>query len=132
MCSGRRHGESGPGTLWLSFSAFGTLGEVHSSEDKADFTASVFQPNGAGYTRSWSAEVDSLIGAQLTANILSDLSAVVQVIAEQNYNGTFTPHIEWANIKYQFSPDLSVRVGRSVLPTFLFSDTRESVTPIPG
>jgi hypothetical protein len=116
--------DTGAGTPWFSFSAFGTLGEVHSSQDNADFTANVFQPNGAGYTHSWSADVDSLVGAQLTANILSKLSAVVQVVADQNYDGTFTPHIEWANVKYQFTPDLSVRVGRSVLPTFLFSDTR--------
>jgi hypothetical protein len=116
--------DAGAGTPLFSFSAFGTLGEVHSSQDMADFTDSVFQPNGAGYTHSWSATVDSLIGAQLTANILPTLSAVVQVIVEQNYDGTFRPHVEWANIKYQFTPDMSVRVGRSVLPTFLFSDTR--------
>ena len=117
--------DTGAVTPWFAFSAFGTLDEVHSSQAKADFTASVFQPNGAGYTHSWSAAVDSLVGAQLTANILSKLSSVVQVIAEQNYDGTFTPHIEWANIKYQFTPDLSIRAGRSVLPTFLFSDTRK-------
>jgi hypothetical protein len=109
----------------FSFSAFGTVGEVHSSEDKADFTASVFQPNGAGHTRSWSPEVESLIGGQVSARITPELSAVVQVIAEQNYNGTYTPHVEWANIKYQFTPDLSVRIGRVELPTFLFSDTRK-------
>jgi len=109
----------------FSFSAFGTLGEVHSSQDKADFTESVFQPNGAGHSRSWSPEVDSLIGGQISARITPELSAVIQVIAEQNYDGTYTPHVEWANIKYQFMPDLSVRIGRVELPTFLFSDTRK-------
>jgi hypothetical protein len=123
-CVGADAGGSGPDKIF-SFSAFGTLGVVHSSQQQADFTGSIFQPNGAGYTRSWSAAVDSLIGAQLTANILPKLSAVLQVIAEQNYDGTFTPHVEWANIKYQFTPDLSVRVGRVELPTFLFSDTRK-------
>ena len=109
----------------FSFSAFGTVGEVHSSEDKADFTNSIFQTNGAGYSRSWSPEVDSLIGGQISARITPELSAVVQVIAEQNYDGTYTPHVEWANIKYQFTPDLNVRIGRVELPTFLFSDTRK-------
>jgi hypothetical protein len=116
---------SNSSTQLFSFSAFGTLGEVHSSQDKADFTSSIFQPNGAGYTHRWSAAVDSLIGAQLTANIVPKLSAVLQVIAEQNYDGTYRPHVEWANIKYQFTPDLSVRIGRVELPTFLFSDTRK-------
>ena len=32
--------------------------------------------------------------------------------------------MEWANIKYQLTPDFSVRAGRTLLPTFLFSDTR--------
>jgi len=123
-CVGADAGGSGSDKIF-SFSAFGTLGAVHSSQQQADFTGSTFQPNGAGYTRSWSAAVDSLIGAQLTANILPKLSAVLQVIAEQNYDGTFTPHVEWANVKYQFTPDLSVRVGREELPTFLFSDTRK-------
>jgi hypothetical protein len=109
----------------FSFSGFGTVGDAHSSEDKADYTGSVFQPNGAGHTRSWSPEVDSLIGGQISARITPELSAVVQIIAEQNYNGTYAPHLEWANLKYQFTPDLSVRIGRSVLPTFLFSDTRK-------
>jgi len=49
----------------------------------------------------------------------------VQLIAQQNYDGTFRAHVEWANLKYQFTPDFSVRIGRAELPTFLFSDTRK-------
>ena len=116
---------SSAGSSIFSFSGFGTVGETHSSEGNADFAGSIFQPNGAGHTRNWSPEVDSLIGGQLSARITPALSAVVQVIAEQNYDGTFRPHVEWANIKYQFTPDFSVRIGRMELPTFLFSDTRK-------
>ncbi len=108
----------------FSFNGFGTLGVVHSSEDQADFTSSILKPNGAGYSHAWSADVDSLIGGQITANFTPKLSAVLQVIAEQNYDNTYRPHVEWANIQYQFTPDFSVRLGRTVLPTFLFSDTR--------
>ena len=105
------------------FSGFGTLGVVHSSESEADFTDSPFQPNGAGFTRAWSPDVDSRLGAQATANVTSQLSAVVQVISEQLYDNTYRPHVEWANIKYQLTPDVSVRVGRTVLSSFMFSDT---------
>ncbi|MBU1641944.1 hypothetical protein KKE54_01175 [bacterium] len=112
-------------TPMFSFSAFGTLGVVHSSEDQADFTSSAFKPNGAGYSHSWSADVDSLIGGQVTANFTPKLTAVLQVISEQNYDNTYRPHVEWANIKYQFTPDFSMRLGRIVLPTFLYSDTRK-------
>jgi hypothetical protein len=47
----------------FSFSAFGTLGLVHSSEDLADFTAGPSRMRGAGFSRSPSAEVDSLVAA---------------------------------------------------------------------
>lgn len=109
----------------FSFSGFGTLGVVHTSEDQADFTSSLSKPNGAGYSHAWSVDVDSLIGGQVTANLSPKLSAVLQVIAEQNYDNTYQPHVEWANIKYQFTPKFSARAGRTVLPTFLLSDTRK-------
>jgi hypothetical protein len=114
-----------PGASMFSFSGFGTLGVVHSSEDGADFAASELQPNGAGYTRSWSPDVDSRLGAQVTAQFTPQLTAMLQVISEQNADNTFTPHVEWANVSYQLTPEFSVRVGRIVLPTFLLSDTRK-------
>jgi hypothetical protein len=107
------------------FSGFGTLGVVHSSENHADFTSSELQPNGAGYTRAWSPAVDSRIGAQAIANLTPKLSAVLQVIVEQNYDKTYVPHVEWANIKYQFTTEASIRVGRIVLPVFMVSDSRK-------
>ena len=112
-------------TSIFSLSSFGTVGIVHSSEKKADFTTSIFKPNGAGHSRNWSTDVDSLIGAQLTATFTPQLSAVVQVISEQRYDNSYRPFVEWANIKYQFTPDFNTRIGRTVLPTFLVSDTRK-------
>jgi hypothetical protein len=60
----------------------------------------------------------------MTANLTSKLSAVLQVISEQNYDDTYTPDVEWANVKYQFTPDFDVRIGRTALPVFMFTDTR--------
>jgi hypothetical protein len=119
------HAADEPDAPVFSFSGFGTLGVVHSSEDQADFTASVLKPDGAGYTHAWSADVDSLIGAQLIVNLNSKLSAVVQVISEQDPFGTYDPHVEWANVQYQFTPDFSIRVGRTVLPVFFLTATRK-------
>jgi hypothetical protein len=113
-----------PGASMFSFSGFGTLGVVHSSEHDADFTSTIFKPNGAGYSHDWSPDVDSLIGAQVIANFSPHLSAMVQVISEQNYDNNYRPRVEWANIKYELTPDASVRVGRTVLASFLVSDTR--------
>lgn len=108
----------------FSFAAFGTLGLVHSSQDKADFVATPFEADGAGFSRNWSPNVDSLFGAQVRANLTPELTAILQIISQQNYDASYTPHVEWANLKYQFSPDLSIRVGRTAIGLFLLSDTR--------
>lgn len=123
LAAGARADE--PAGPMFSFSGFGTLGLVRSSEKNADFVSSSLKPNGAGFTRNWSADVDSRVAAQVTANFTPKLSGVLQVIAEQNYDNSYRPHVEWANIRYQLTPDFSVRAGRAVLPTFLLSDTRQ-------
>ena len=119
--SGASAAESGTSTF--SFSGFGTLGMVHSNEDRADFATSGLKPSGAGYTRRWSPDVDSRIAAQVVGDFNSRVSATVQVIAEQRYDDRYTPRAEWANIKLQVTPELSIRAGRTVLASFLFSDT---------
>jgi hypothetical protein len=109
----------------FSLSGFGTLDEVRSNDNQADFTSSTFKPTGAGYSDAWSANVDSLIGMQVVANIAPKVSSLLQIISEQHYNGTYSPHVEWANVKYQVTSDFSIRVGRTSLPIFMETDSRE-------
>jgi len=113
-----------PGSSIFSFGGFGTFGVVHSDESRADFTGTATQAVGAGYTHSVSAAVDSRFGGQLSATFSPQLSAVLQVISEQNYDDSYRPHVEWANIKYQFTPEFSLRVGRTAVSTYLVSDYR--------
>jgi len=124
LCATTVHAAA-PATPAFSFSSFGTLGLVHSSEDQADFTSSILKPNGAGYSHDWSVDAQSLVGAQVSASLTPRFSAVLQVIAEQNHDNSYRPHVEWANLRYQLLPDLDIRVGRTVLPTFLFSGSRK-------
>lgn len=108
----------------LSFSGYGTLGMVHSDNDQADYLVDAFKPNGPGFTREWSADVDSRIGGQVTALLAPRVSAVVQVLARQRHDDTYKPVVEWANVKYEVTPDFSVRAGRVVLPIFMVTDSR--------
>jgi len=108
----------------LTFNGYSTLGLVHSSEDQADFLGGLILARGAGHSSAWSAGVDSRLAAQLNATLTSKLSAVVQLIAEQQADGTFSPQLEWANLSYQLTPHAVVRVGRTVLPTFMIADYR--------
>jgi hypothetical protein len=114
------------GTLspMFSLSGFGTLGVVNADADNADFVGNFFQPNGAGQTRRWSADVDSKLGVQLDARFSDKLSAVVQVVAQHRYDNTYVPQLEWGNVKYQFTPELGVRLGRTVAGPFMQSESR--------
>lgn len=108
----------------FAFHGFGTLGLVRSDQDHADVVSNVYlQPNGAGHTHRWDFGVDSKLGGQLDTDFGGGLSAVLQVVAKHRYDNSWTPEIEWANVKYQLTPALSVRAGRTVSPIFMLSDT---------
>ncbi len=109
----------------FSFGGFGTVGVVHSSEKNADFQNSIFQANGVGRSYNWDMNVDSKLAVQMTAHFTSQLSGVVQLISEQRYDGAYMPLVEWANLKYAFTPDFNIRIGRTVLPAYLISDSRK-------
>jgi hypothetical protein len=109
----------------LSFHGFGTLGLVYSSEERADFVANPLRPDGAGFTRTLSHEPDSRLGLQVSAALAPKLSAVVQVVVEQQHDDDVEPTIEWANLKYSFTDDFSLRIGRTALPTFAVADYRK-------
>jgi hypothetical protein len=108
-----------------TLSGFGTVGAVHSSERNADYTSSVMKASGAGATRAWSPHVDSRLGAQLDVQFERRWSAVLQVVSEQGLDNSYRPRVEWANVKFQATPDLALRFGRIALPMFLTADYRK-------
>lgn len=121
LLAGAAHAQTG---TEFRFSGFGTLAATYSDERRADFVSTIFQPNGPGYTRPWAITPDSKFGMQMDAVFSDRISAVVQVVAQHRHDNSFMPQVEWANLKYQATSDLSVRVGRIATPTFLVSDTR--------
>ena len=109
----------------FKFGGFGTLGVNHSSQKLADYVLDSTIPKGAGRSNDWALGNDSRIGVQATANVTPKVSAVLQVISEYQADSTYRPSIEWANMKYSFTPDAYLRAGRIALPTFLNSDSRD-------
>lgn len=107
-----------------AFSGFGTAGVAHADYDQADFAASLLKADGAGGTRSLSAHVDSRLGLQLDV-ARGKWSGVLQLVSEQGATGSYDPIVEWANVKYQATPDLALRLGRIALPMFLAADYRK-------
>lgn len=117
-------GDSVPHPNW-SLSGFGSAGVAYSDHDGADYTASVLKGTGVGASGRWSGNVDSRLGAQLSVKAGAQWSAVLQVISEQRLDHTYRPIVEWANLQYQATPDLALRVGRIALPMFLAADYRK-------
>ncbi|MYM24891.1 hypothetical protein GTP46_19865 [Duganella sp. FT135W] len=122
---------AGEDTPRVTIGGFGTLGVVHSSEHQADFTANALNPGDAGASRDWSATVDSRLGVQLGVIVDSKWSAVLQLVSERTLRDGYAPVVEWANIQYQATPDLSLRVGRIALPLFLTGDYRKAGYALP-
>jgi hypothetical protein len=107
----------------VRLSGFGTVGVTHTKEHDADFVSTGFQPNGVGRTRAVSLAPDTKLGGQMNVNFNDKFSGVVQVLMKHQYDNSYVPNVEWANIKYQATPDLSVRIGRGPLPVFMVSET---------
>lgn len=108
----------------FKFSGFGTLAAVHSSDDTSDFKGTLFQPKGAGHTRSTSFDPDSKLGVQLNATFNDKVSGVVQVVSQYGYDNSYAPRIEWANVKLQATQELSLRAGRIAAPAYMLSESR--------
>jgi hypothetical protein len=119
-----------PKSPW-TFGGFGTLGLTHADVRDADYTSNLLRPNGVGATRAWSGALDSRIGAQIGYAANKEWSAVLQVIVEQTVHGDYRPIVEWANIKYQPTPELALRLGRIALPMFLAADYRKAAYALP-
>lgn len=109
---------------WFKFSGYGTLAATHSSNDLADFRTNFFQPVGPGYTRATDVGSDSKLAIQLDAFLTPTLTVTVQALSQRNYDDTFTPDLEWANLKYKPVDGFYVRAGRIVAPTFMQAEYR--------
>lgn len=117
----------------FSVRGYGTLGVAYSSEDNADFISTSTQPQGVGYSDNVTFDVDSRTALQIDARFTERLSGVVQIISESNYNNTwdgdpnerYHPSLEWANLSYKVTDNITLRGGRIVLPFLAVSDYRK-------
>lgn len=109
----------------FTFGGFGSLGVSHSTMYYGDYTLDSTIPKGSSLSENWSTTNDTRIAGHMMAKFTPKVSAVLQIVAEYNAEGTYKPEVEWANVKYAFTPDSYIRVGRIAVPTFLESDNRD-------
>jgi opacity protein-like surface antigen len=63
---------------------------------------------------------DTRLGVNLSSDLTGGWTFASQFISENGRDG-YTPKLDWAFVSYQPIPEFSIRVGRLVLPTWLFS-----------
>lgn len=103
------------------FSGYGTIGYTKTNTDNGQFVnAGQF----GGTKKDGNIGTDSVLGAQLNAQANDVFSATVQGLVQRNGKGTFQPQVEWAFLKAQVTPEISLRAGRMGLPFFMVSDYR--------
>lgn len=108
----------------FKFSGFGTLGIARSSEERADFVATISQPNGTGATRDIAASTDSKVGAQLDVKFSPQWSATVQGLSTLNADNNYVPSLALGFVKFAPGAGVELRAGRLPYAAFLVSDYR--------
>ena len=124
-CAAFAHADDAMSKPNWSLSGFGSAGAAYSNHADGDYITSALKPDGVGASGRWSTSLDSRLGAQLNFTANDQWSAVLQAVSEQRLDYSYRPVVEWANIKYQATPDLALRVGRIALPMFLAADYRK-------
>jgi predicted porin len=104
---------------------FGTLGVSQSNLKSGDYVIDSAMPEGVGRSNAWTESNNTRAAAHVTANFTSQVSGIFQVDSEYRSDGTYKPEVEWMNVKYAFTPNVYVRVGRIALPTFIDSENHD-------
>ena len=124
-CAAFAHADDSMSKPDWSLQGFGSAGAAYSNNAESDYVTSLIKPDGVGASGRLSTNFDTRLGVQLNVTANAQWSAVLQVVSEQRLNHSYRPTVEWANIKYQATPDLALRVGRTALPMFLAADYRK-------
>lgn len=103
----------------LSISGFGTLAAAKSDTDTAQFAR---YNQAVGVKDGVRIGLDSNLGLQATYQMNDWLSGTAQVLTRKNTSTSFTTDLTWGFVKARINDEVSVRVGRVVMPAFLISD----------
>ena len=99
---------------------FGTIGGAYQENKEIGFRSDTRADKSS--QGNFSFATDTKLGLQLDADFNNNFSVTVQGLAEQWDSDGGVARIEWANIKYDFTNELSLRVGRMRASTFMYSD----------
>ncbi|MBS1132584.1 MAG: hypothetical protein H6R16_3586 [Proteobacteria bacterium] len=106
----------------FSLQGFGTLGMARTTSNDLEFVRDLSQPG--GIKKNWDGRGDSVLGLQGGWHINKEFEAVVQATTRYRYDRTYHPEISWAFVKYDPTPNLTLRAGRLGTEFFMMADSR--------
>jgi hypothetical protein len=118
------------GDITTTVSGFGTVGGTFTSNSQYSYTHDSTEFSGA--SNQFDVGLESRFGLQATFDFGSGLSVTAQEVLRERQSTAFDPGTEWFYVKYAPNADWQVRLGRVVLPAFLYSDSRQVGMPFPG
>jgi hypothetical protein len=104
----------------FSYNGFSTAAYSQTDTDEAQVG---FSGQPQGIDSSGTVGFDSKLGVQVTAKFNDVFSATVQGVAYADLTSDWEPHLDWAYVRAQVTPSLSVRAGDLRTPMFMFSDS---------
>ena len=109
--------------ITTTLSGFGTVGGTFTSDK--DFAYKHDATEFTGASDQFDIGLESRFGVQATFDFGSGFSVTAQEVFRQRGSQQFDPGTEWLYAQYSPVSNLQIRLGRVVLPVFLFSDSRQ-------
>lgn len=103
---------------------FATLGAAWFSNPNADFAYNNLS-SGAGNSRTIDLGLDSNLGLQWTTKPAQSVQLTAQTVIARDASNNLVPSITLANANFYLPNNLSLLVGRTQNPNFLYSDVRQ-------
>lgn len=106
----------------LRLSGFGTIGVATTDEGSLAYS----HPGRLdGVREGLSLKLDTKLAVQARHKLTDTVTATVQLLSKHRPQKDFNPEVEWAFLRWDASPSLSLRAGRLVSQTFMLSDARD-------
>ncbi len=109
--------------ITTTISGFGTVGGTFTSDKDFAFKHDASEYSGA--SNQFDVGLESRVGVQAKFDFGSGFSITAQEVLRQRGSKQFDPGTEWLYAQYSPDSDFQVRLGRVVLPVFLYSDSRQ-------
>jgi hypothetical protein len=109
--------------MTTTLSGFGTVGGSVTSDGNYAFRHDASEFTGA--SNQFDLGLESRLGVQAKFDFGSGVSVTAQEVLRRRGATDFDPGTEWLYVQYSPESDLQVRLGRVVLATFLYSDSRQ-------